>query len=121
MANKFDPAVLLNSDRLTLMGVPGSPYTRKMLAVLRYRQLAYRLILGSNVAGGEVQGLPMPKVSLLPTFFLRNAAGALEAVTDSTPLIRRPSPTSSAGPPNTQGHTASTRSPRRLVRKNSTI
>ena len=89
MANKFDPAVLLNSDRLTLMGVPGSPYTRKMLAVLRYRQLAYRLILGSNVAGGEVEGLPMPKVSLLPTFFLRNAAGALEAVTDSTPLIRR--------------------------------
>jgi glutathione S-transferase len=85
----IDPASVLNDPRLTLMGVPGSPYTRKMLAVLRYRQIPYRLILASNVTGGEVEGLPAPKVSLLPTFFLRGADGALEAVTDSTPLIRR--------------------------------
>ena len=29
---------------LLLMGVPGSPYTRKMLALLRYRHLPYELL-----------------------------------------------------------------------------
>lgn len=73
------------SDLVTLSGVPGSPYTRKMLAVLRYRRIPYRLILGSH----GMQGLPQPKVSLLPTFYFPDAAGELQAVTDSTPIIRR--------------------------------
>ena len=89
MTAQIDTASLLDDGRVTLMGVPGSPYTRKMLALLRYRQIPYRLLLGSNVQGGEIAGLPQPKVSLLPTFFLCGANGALEAVTDSTPLIRR--------------------------------
>lgn len=72
---------------LTLMGVPGSPYTRKMLAVLRYRQIPYKLILAGS--GRFPEGYPRPKVQLLPTFFLPNAEGELEAVVDSTPLIRR--------------------------------
>lgn len=71
--------------RLTLMGVPGSPYTRKMLALLRYRRLPYRLILGSHGA----QGLPRPKVSLLPTFYFPGPDGELQPVTDSTPILRR--------------------------------
>lgn len=89
MTLKIDPASVLSDPRLTLMGVAGSPYTRKMLAVLRFRQLPYRLLIASNVAGGELSGLPTPKPSLLPTFFLPAADGTLEAVTDSTPLIRR--------------------------------
>lgn len=84
-----DPARLLADPRITLMGVAGSPYTRKMLALLRYRQLPYRLLIASNVSGGELAGLPMPKVSMLPTFFLPGDDGTLQAVTDSTPLIRR--------------------------------
>ena len=72
---------------LTLMGVPGSPYTRKMLAVLRYRQIPYKLILAGS--GRFPEGYPRPKVQLLPTFFLPNAEGEMEAVVDSTPLIRR--------------------------------
>ena len=48
---------LLEPGVLTLCGVPGSPYTRKMLAVLRYRHIPYRLILGSQGA----PGLPMAK------------------------------------------------------------
>lgn len=74
-----------SSERVTLTGAPGSPYTRKMLAVLRYRRIPYNLNLG---AYGRTD-LPRPKVQLLPTFYLRGADGELEAVTDSTPLIRR--------------------------------
>ncbi|MCC7267162.1 MAG: glutathione S-transferase, partial [Caulobacteraceae bacterium] len=72
-------------DQVLLSGVPGSPYTRKMLAVLRYRRIPYRLILTSHDAGA----LPRPKVRLLPTFYFPDDAGDLQAVTDSTPIIRR--------------------------------
>ena len=70
---------------LQLSGAPGSPYTRKMLALLRYRRIAYRLILSTSGA----PGLPQARPPLLPTFYLPGPDGALQAVTDSTPLIRR--------------------------------
>ncbi len=72
---------------ISLMGVPGSPYTRKMLAVLRYRRIPYRLLLASHRSPPE--GMPRSKVPLLPTFYFPGANGELEAVTDSTPIIRR--------------------------------
>jgi len=71
---------------LKLRGAPGSPYTRKMCAVLRYRHIPYRFIIqGSR----EDHDLPEPAVRLLPTFFLPDDAGREVAVVDSTPLIRR--------------------------------
>jgi glutathione S-transferase len=81
MPNAADPAM----TPLLLSGVPGSPYTRKMLALLRYRRIPYRYLQASR----GVPGLPRPKVPLLPTFYLPDADGTLVAVTDSTPLIRR--------------------------------
>ena len=72
--------------RIALSGAPGSPYTRKMVALLRYRRLPYRLL---PTEGPALAGLPSPKVRLLPTFYLQGPDGALEAVTDSTPIIRR--------------------------------
>ncbi len=74
------------TDPIDLMGAPGSPYTRKMLALMRYRQIPYKI----HWTTGEVpEGFPTPKVRLLPTYFLPGKDGELEAVTDSTPLIRR--------------------------------
>ncbi len=74
---------------LHLMGAPGSPYTRKMLALLRYRRIPYRF----SVSGSEeLAGRPKARVGLLPTFFLPaedGGDGEIVAVTDSTPLIRR--------------------------------
>lgn len=68
------------------MGAPGSPYTRKMLALMRYRQIPHKV----HWTTGQVpDGFPQPKVPLLPTFFLPDDSGKLQAVTDSTPLIRR--------------------------------
>ena len=36
-------------DRIRILGDTGSPYTKKMLAVLRYRQIPYSLIWGTPV------------------------------------------------------------------------
>lgn len=77
---------MAGQDRLTLLGSPGSPYTRKMLALLRYRRIPYRYVIGSHRSD---LGLPKPKVALLPTFYFPNAEGTLEAVVDSTPILRR--------------------------------
>jgi len=74
------------TEAIALSGAPGSPYTRKMLAVLRYRRIPYRFLLPNNP---RMRDLPRPKVQLLPTFYLPDAGGELHAVTDSTPLIRR--------------------------------
>ena len=71
---------------LQMMGAPGSPYTRKMRSVLRYRRIPY-VFLQQN--SPEVESLPVAKVPLLPTFYLPNDAGEIVPTTDSTPLIRR--------------------------------
>jgi glutathione S-transferase len=71
---------------LRYLGAPGSPYTRKMRSLLRYRRIPCEMLSYGPGAGAD---LPRAKVHLLPTFFLPGADGALEAVTDSTPLIRR--------------------------------
>ena len=72
------------TDPIALRGAPGSPYTRKMLAVLRFRRIPYRFLVGL----WATEGLPRPKVDLLPTFYFDSADG-IEAVVDSTPIIRR--------------------------------
>ena len=72
---------------LELMGAPGSPYTRKMVALLRYRRIPYQV---SWAAGRPPKpGYPVPKVPLLPTFYYPDGEGGMMAVTDSTPIIRR--------------------------------
>jgi glutathione S-transferase len=57
-----------------------------MLAYLRYRHIRYQLLIGNQA---DDLGLPSPKVGLLPTFYLPDEQGELQAVVDSTPLIRR--------------------------------
>jgi glutathione S-transferase len=72
---------------LRLLGAPGSPYTRKMIALLRYRRIAHAVLWGGHQAAPP--GLPAPKVKLLPTVYFPGADGGVEAVVDSTPIIRR--------------------------------
>jgi glutathione S-transferase len=68
---------------LRIVGAPGSPYTRKLRAVLRYRRIPHAFVVrGSR----ESRDLPRPRVELLPQLVF---PGSNEALTDSTPLIRR--------------------------------
>ena len=78
----FQRTAAMNQPPLRFMGAPGSPYTRKMLAYLRYRRVPYEFLMSDQA---EREGLPRPKVALLPTFYLPGADGALEAAVDSTP------------------------------------
>ena len=71
---------------LKLAGAPGSPYTRKMRGLLRYRRIAHVII---DMYGPEQKELPRARPPLLPTFYLPDESGEIAAVTDSTPLIRR--------------------------------
>ena len=86
---------MLTKDRVTLIGAPPSPYTRKMIALLRYRHIPYEVIWGNpgDLLDGEGAfadlGIEPPKPVLLPTFIMRNDRGEFQTVTDSTPIIRR--------------------------------
>ena len=73
-------------EPIKFKGAPGSPYTRKMLAYLRYRGIRYEILIGDHA---KSLGMPDAKVGLLPTFYLPGDDGQIEAVVDSTPLIRR--------------------------------
>jgi glutathione S-transferase len=70
---------------IRIVGVPGSPYSRKLRAVLRYRRIPYAWI---HMGSPEARDLPRPRVSLLPQLVMPATDGKLEARTDSTPLIR---------------------------------
>lgn len=74
-----------------LMGAPGSPYTRKMLALMRYRRIPYQVRWQSVRMDHSTfdKDRPKPKVPLLPTYYLPDENGTVQAVTDSSPILRR--------------------------------
>ncbi len=73
----------MTDSLLPVRGSPGSPYTRKMLAVLRFRRIPYRYLQADS---GD---LPKPKVGLIPVFYFPDSSGEMVAEVDSTPIIRR--------------------------------
>jgi len=62
---------------LRIVGMPGSPYSRKMRAVLRYRRVPHVWV---HQGCPEARGLPQPRVALLPQLILHGPDGAPEAV-----------------------------------------
>ncbi|MBW2387282.1 MAG: glutathione S-transferase C-terminal domain-containing protein [Deltaproteobacteria bacterium] len=71
------------------MGGHGSPYSLKMLSVLRYRRIPHLMI---SAMMRPPPGKPSAKVHLMPTFYLPaegDDGGEIQAIVDSTPLIRR--------------------------------
>jgi glutathione S-transferase len=75
----------LSVPLLRIVGAPGSPYSRKLRAVLRFRRIPHAWL---NQGAPECRGLPQPRVPLLPQLVLPGPDGTPSAETDSTPLIR---------------------------------
>ena len=77
------------SQNLTrLAGATASPYTNKMVALLRYRRLPYAVTWGQPDQACDALGVDKPKLIFHLTFFFDGEEG-LKAECDSTPIIRR--------------------------------
>jgi glutathione S-transferase len=75
----------MTQETLRMVGAPGSPYSRKLRAALRYRRIPHVWITRGTP---ESRGLPKPRVDLLPQLILPGPDGAAVARTDTTPLLR---------------------------------
>lgn len=78
-----------NQARQRFIGATGSPYTRKMLALMRYRRIPYTIIWGEPALLLDEMGIAKPRPTFHPTFLFDKADGSVEAQCDSTPIIRR--------------------------------
>ena len=85
--------MLIFKEPIELMGAPGSPYTRKVVALLRYRRIQYRLLPGSRHMiepnSDRYAERPQPKIPLLPTFYVTDDSGEEAAICDTSPVIRQ--------------------------------
>ena len=78
----------MSFEPVQLVGGTGSPYTQKMLALLRYRRIPYAITWGQPETTCAALGVEAPKPTFMPTFFFEED-GELTAHCDSTPIIRR--------------------------------
>lgn len=79
---------MTDANRVTLIGNTPSPYTHKMLALLRYRRIPYSIIWDNPADVLQAKGIEQPKVALLPTFIFEDKDEPYSMV-DSTPIIRK--------------------------------
>ncbi len=77
-----------HAETIRLIGGTASPYTHKMLALLRYRRLPYAITWGQPADHCKLLGVVPPSPALMPTFLFEEQ-GTVVAVCDSTPIIRR--------------------------------
>lgn len=79
---------MVSQNPIRLVGGTGSPYTQKMVALLRYRRVPYAITWGQPEQACEALDVDKPKPIFMPTFFFEEEDG-LKAECDSTPIIRR--------------------------------
>lgn len=77
-----------NFQPIRLIGGTASPYTQKMLALLRYRRIPAAITWGQPGQICKALGVTPPKPELMPTFLFEED-GQTIAQCDSTPIIRR--------------------------------
>ena len=77
----------MSDSPLKIVGAPGSPYSRKLRAVLRFRRIPHRWIIRNSPEDADI---PRAPVALMPMLVFAGEGDAPEsAEIDSTPLIRR--------------------------------
>jgi glutathione S-transferase len=74
---------------IRLIGAPGSPYSRKMLALMRYRRIPHTITWGDPATVLDQLGINKPKMTFYPTFVFEDDEGNPQAMCDSTPIIHR--------------------------------
>ena len=76
----------MSEDRdLRVIGVGGSPYTRKLRAALRFRRLPFRFVTAGSA---EAQALPPAPLPLMPHLVAPDDSGGLTvAKSDTTPIL----------------------------------
>ena len=73
---------------IKVFGNSGSPYTQKILALLRYRNIPYQVSWGDVVHNLSLLDIEPPKPVLLPTLILEDEEKNYLCKTDTTPIIR---------------------------------
>ena len=76
------------SDPIKVFGNVGSPYTQKILSLLRYKNIPYTVSWGDVVQNLSFLDIQPPKPVLLPTIVLKDKNGSYICKTDTTPIIR---------------------------------
>ena len=76
------------SDPIKVFGNVGSPYTQKILSLLRYKNIPYTVSWGDVVQNLSFLDIQPPKPLLLPTIVLKDKNGSDICKTDTTPIIR---------------------------------
>ena len=76
------------TDPIKVFGSVGSPYTQKMLSLLRYRNIPYSVSWGDVVQNLSFLNIEPPKPVLLPTMIFKDNKGSDICKTDTTPIIR---------------------------------
>ena len=76
------------TDPIKVFGNVGSPYTQKMLSLLRYRNIPYSVSWGDVVQNLSFLNIEPPKPVLLPTMVFKDDEGSDICRTDTTPIIR---------------------------------
>lgn len=77
------------TEKIKVFGATPSPYTHKMISILRYRHIPYEAYMGDAVGRLKKLNIEPPQPVLLPTILLKDEANNLIPTTDSTPIIRR--------------------------------
>ena len=75
-------------DSIKVFGNVGSPYTQKILSLLRYRNIPYTVSWGDVVQNLSFLNIEPPKPVLLPTMVFKDNNGSNVCKTDTTPIIR---------------------------------
>tara|TARA_B100000965_G_scaffold388723_1_gene393567 strand:+ start:375 stop:1481 length:1107 start_codon:yes stop_codon:yes gene_type:complete len=76
------------SEPIKVFGNVGSPYTQKILALLRYRNIPYTVSWGDVIHNLSFLNIEPPKPVLLPTMIFKDKNNNNVAKTDTTPIIR---------------------------------